>query len=384
MKPRLLIFISFLFLAACSDNGLPDKKMSEKMPKPVSTILIGEINSYESRVFSGVIQSSDKTDLSFEVTGKVEAVHFKLGQGFEKGQPLAKLDQINYRLAVKEREGQLAEAKARLLEARSDFERKRALVQEGAVSRSQFDTSKSEFDTLKNQVDIAQARLGIAKEDLADTILKAPYKGTVAARFIEPSQTISPNTPAFTVQGDNGLEVSVLVPESLLSSLSVGKNADVKVKAVDMNFKAAVTELGTAAEKANSFPVVLKISSENTANVKSGMSAEVTFKLDRNIDSTQGVKLPVGAFIAGGSSGHFIFKVVPAEEKSGKQEYGMNEPSGFIVQKTPVQIVRLFDQHAVVRGDLRKGERIVDRGLAFLSDGKRVSPISKNVARYNP
>jgi RND family efflux transporter MFP subunit len=387
MKRTLMIALCTLILGACSEE-----KTVQKLVKPVSTMIIGETKTYESRVFSGVVQPSDTTQLSFEVTGKVQEVYFELGEGFEKGQPLAKLDQINYELAVKEREGQLSEAKARLLESRRDFERKSDLVKDGAVSKSQFDISKSQFETAKDQVDIAKARLGMAKEDLDDTTLKAPYKGTVAARMIEPSQRVSPNMAAFTVQGDNGLEVSVLVPESLLSSISIGKVASIEIPAVNMDFNAVIKEIGTAAEDASSFPVTLKINSEDTQKLKPGMSAEVTLEFDRVQEFAEGFKLPVNALLAESENRHFVFKLTKPETISQNNANGQEaiapeqtqNPDEFILTKAPVEIIQLFDQHAVVGGDLKEGEIIVDAGLPFLSDGLKVTPISKGVNRYNP
>jgi len=387
MKRTLMIALCTLILGACSEE-----KTVQKLVKPVSTMIIGETKTYESRVVSGVVQPSDTTQLSFEVTGKVQEVYFELGEGFEKGQPLAKLDQINYELAVKEREGQLSEAKARLLESRRDFERKSDLVKDGAVSKSQFDISKSQFETAKDQVDIAKARLGMAKEDLDDTTLKAPYKGTVAARMIEPSQRVSPNMAAFTVQGVNGLEVSVLVPESLLSSISIGKVASIEIPAVNMDFNAVIKEIGTAAEDASSFPVTLKINSEDTQKLKPGMSAEVTLEFDRVQEFAEGFKLPVNALLAESENRHFVFKLTKPETISQNNANGQEaiapeqtqNPDEFILTKAPVEIIQLFDQHAVVGGDLKEGEIIVDAGLPFLSDGLKVTPISKGVNRYNP
>ena len=387
MKRTLMIALCTLILGACSEE-----KTVKKLVKPVSTMIIGETKTYESRVVSGVVQPSDTTQLSFEVTGKVQEVYFELGEGFEKGQPLAKLDQINYELAVKEREGQLSEAKARLLESRRDFERKSDLVKDGAVSKSQFDISKSQFETAKDQVDIAKARLGMAKEDLDDTTLKAPYKGTVAARMIEPSQRVSPNMAAFTVQGDNGLEASVLVPESLLSSISIGKVASIEIPAVNMDFNAVIKEIGTAAEDASSFPVTLKINSEDTQKLKPGMSAEVTLEFDRVQEFAEGFKLPVNALLAESENRHFVFKLTKPETISQNNANGQEaiapeqtqNPDEFILTKAPVEIIQLFDQHAVVGGDLKEGEIIVDAGLPFLSDGLKVTPISKGVNRYNP
>ena len=210
--------------------------------------------------------------------------------------------------------------------------------------------------------------------------------------MIEPSQRVSPNMAAFTVQGDNGLEVSVLVPESLLSSISIGKVASIEIPAVNMDFNAVIKEIGTAAEDASSFPVTLKINSEDTQKLKPGMSAEVTLEFDRVQEFAEGFKLPVNALLAESENRHFVFKLTKPETISQNNANGQEaiapeqtqNPDEFILTKAPVEIIQLFDQHADAGGDLKEGEIIVDAGLPFLSDGLKVTPISKGVNRYNP
>ena len=384
MKRFILLTLPFLILGACSEQEAP-----KKTPKPVSSIVIDATKAYDSRVISGVIQQADTTDLTFEVPGKVEAVYFELGERFEKGAPLAKLEQNNYLLIVKEREGQVSEAKSRLLEAQKDFKRKQDLVKDGAVSRSQFDVSKSQFDSAKDQVEIAEARLGIAQEDLADTVLTAPYDGSLAARYIEPSQRVSPNAPALMVQGENGLEVSVLAPEAMLSSIEIGKSARVDIPALNMGFDSVIIEIGSAAEEANAFPVILKILSENTQKLKTGMSAEATFKLDRAVASQNGIILPVSAILADAQDSHFIYKVLEntetrlSESDDEKQSEAIKNAEYFL-SKSPIKVVQFFDQHAIVSGEVKEGERIIDAGLAFLQDGQAVSIIDEGKRLYNP
>jgi multidrug efflux pump subunit AcrA (membrane-fusion protein) len=63
---------------------VPKKKTVQKLVKPVSTMIIGETKTYESRVVSGVVQPSDTTQLSFEVTGKVQEVYLSLAKALKK------------------------------------------------------------------------------------------------------------------------------------------------------------------------------------------------------------------------------------------------------------------------------------------------------------
>ena len=370
MKFLLAVCATTLLLAGCSEEKVP-----EKAPKPVSTITLDTTKNYDSRTVSGIVQPADTTELSFEVSGKVEEVYFELGESFEKGDALAKLEQINYELAVKEREGQLSEARARLLETERDFKRKRDLVKDGAVSRSQFDISKSQYESAKDQVDIAKARLGMAREDFDDTVLIAPYVGTISARYIEPSQRITPNAPAFLIEGDQGLEVSVLAPEAIIKSLSIGKEARVNIPALNKGFNAAISEIGTAAEDANAFPVVLEVSSDDTRGLKTGMSAEATFKLGKDTNYENSFTLPVSAVIADENDSHFIYKVVMGSE---------DQEHDHVLERIAITVIEYFDQDVIVQGDIKEGDRVVDAGLAFLQDGQAVSPINGGVQRYNP
>lgn len=372
MKHLMALFMATLFLIGCSED-----KVVEKKPKPVSTLAVSSIKNYDSRIISGVVQPSDTTELSFEVSGKVEDIYFELGEAFMEGDELAKLEQINYELAVQEREGQLSEARARLLETEQDFKRKQDLVKDGAVSRSQFDISKSQYESAKDQVDIAQARLGMAREDLDDTVLVAPYAGTISGRYIEPAQRVTPNAPAFLIQGDNGLEVSVLAPEAIIKSLSVGKEAQVNIPALNKNFDAVISEIGSAAEDANAFPVVLEISAEKTQGLKTGMSAEATFKLDKeeNDEFVNNFTLPVGAVIADENDTHFIYKVIKNKDSN---------DHAFVIKRISVKVIEYFDQNAIIKGDVAEGDRIIDAGVAFLRDGQAVAPINNTIKRYNP
>lgn len=375
-KYSLFLLLTVLLL------GCGEEEKTENPPRPVKSMVVEAIKSYEERIVSGIIQPADTAELSFEVPGKVDEVYFELGERFQENDVLARLEQTNYELAVKEREGQLSETRARFLEAKRDYNRKADLVKDGAVSRAEYDLAKSEFESAKDQIKIAEARLGLAQEDLNDTVLSAPYEGTVAARHIEPSQRISPNEAAFVVQGEERLEVRMLVSESLLAKLEVGKQAQINVPALQENLEAKITEIGTAAEDANSFPVVLKMEREQIAGLKPGMSAEAIFQLDNSTFERQGHILPVSAFMADKNNGHYVYKIV--EKPITVDETKGDVETSYIVLKTPVTVLNLFDQYGVVKGDLEHGELIVENGLAFIKDGQAVTLIEEGIALYNP
>ena len=368
---HIVVFLVIIFmLSGCSEEQVPEQKL-----KPVSAIELKKTNSFDSRILSGVIQPADTTTLTFEVSGKVEDVFFDIGEAFDKGEPLAKLEQTKYLLAVQEAKGQVSNAKAMLLNVKQDFERKASLVDDGAVSRAQYDVAKSQYESAKDKVDIAKVRLAMAKEELQDTTLIAPYAGTISKRNIEPSQQVSPNTSAFIIQGKENFEVSTLAPEAILSSLAIDKPAKVTISALDKTLNAKIKEIGTAAQGANAFPVILKISANDVADIRTGMSAEVQFKQQQ--EATDAFVVPVSAIMAQENNQHFVFKLVPTVQAESQQ-------AGYVLQKITVDVVTFFAQKAQIKGDLKEGERIVNAGMAFLHDGQKVTLIEGEIKRLNP
>lgn len=370
--PPLLLLAVFP-LAAC---GNADGQPADLPPKTVAWMQLESGNGQVNRRLSGIVAPGDEAELSFEVPGKVETVNMELGETFQKDDLLATLDDRIFALTVQQREGELSEARAQFEEARNDFRRKRNLIEAGAVSRSDFDLSKAAFEAARNQVAVAEARLELAKEDLADTRLTAPYDGSVSRRHIEPSQRVSPGQPAFEIQGDQRLEVAVSVPETLVGQLQVGARKTVEFPArPDLEVPAEIAEIGTRAESANAFPVTLRLS-EPVPGLRPGMTAEVDFTMDGdngNANPTENPEswfpIPVTAFEAAEGENHSVFRYDPETETIASQ---------------PVTIAHLSGPYGYVSQGLSAGDIIVKTGLPFLRDGQRVTLLNRDVRTFNP
>ncbi len=373
-KPVLFLLIILLSLGftAC---GTEVQKAEERRPKTVSWIRLDRENGRINRSLSGVLRSAERAEMSFEVPGKVEAVHVELGEHFSRGDLLAELDDQVYELTVKQRAGELAEAEARLNEARNDFNRKSKLIKIDAVSRSEYDLAKAAYEAARTRVDVAEARLGLAEEDLADTGLVAPYDGTVSKRYIEPSQRVAAGQIAFEIQGNSNLEIAVSVPESVIPALTPGSVRTVRFPVnPDMEVEAGITEIGTRAESANAFPVILTLA-EQYPELRAGMTAEVDFALPGSDLNGQGntpadslLRIPVTAFAASSGQGHYVYVYHPGDDTISRQ---------------PVTIASLSGQYGYVSEGLQPGDIIVKAGLPFLRDGQKVTLLNGDVRTYN-
>ena len=102
---------------------------SEQPPDPVETvrairtITLTETASGRMRRFSGVVEASDSSSVSFEVPGNVQEVKVDVGERISNGQVLAVLDERTFKLNVKAAEADVGRAEVELRDALNDVER---------------------------------------------------------------------------------------------------------------------------------------------------------------------------------------------------------------------------------------------------------------------
>ncbi|MGP1397267.1 MAG: efflux RND transporter periplasmic adaptor subunit [Inquilinaceae bacterium] len=360
-----LLALCAVGLTACDDAPAP----KEAPPKPIAWATVEPAGEATIRSLPGVVRAIQRAELSFEVAGRVETVTVEVGDHFDEGQELARLDAHSYELTVRERRSELGQAEANLAEATNDFERQRQLHEDGWVAQAGYDLALSQRDAARSQVEMAGARLAIAEDDLADTVLSAPYSGTVAARLIEPSQQIGTGQTAFEIQSNGGgLEIEVAFPETLIDRLAVGTDHGVSFPTRPaLTLTGRVREIGSRATDGNAFPVTLALAGA-PADLRTGITAEVAFDVSPSGATGTNVVIPDTAFLAGDDDATLAFVF---DEETGT------------LQAREIVIEDISGNQAIVSQGLLAGEVIAAKGLPFLKDGQRVELLGVGLERYN-
>jgi RND family efflux transporter MFP subunit len=125
--------------------------------------------------------AADGVELSTRVSGVVDTVLVKRGQQVKKGTVLLRLDDVVLRARVDEASAELARAEADAAEARRDFDRAQELYTRTVSSTSELDLATTRQARAQATVSAARARLDIARKNLADAELKAPFDARVTA-----------------------------------------------------------------------------------------------------------------------------------------------------------------------------------------------------------
>jgi RND family efflux transporter MFP subunit len=194
---------------------------------------------------SGYVTARRRSTISSKVTGRIEEVLVEEGMRVEAGQPLARLDdaQAAALLALAEAQlgaarGAVEETRVRLAEAHLERERQASLVASGVAAPAALDAARAEADSLAarlalggDEVAVAQRQVAVRRQDLRDTVIRAPFAGMVVSKDAQPGEMISPmsagggftRTGICTLVDMASLEIEVDVNEAYIQRVRPGQ-----------------------------------------------------------------------------------------------------------------------------------------------------------------
>lgn len=178
--------------------------------------------------------------VSFKVAGHIQQMFFKSGDRVKKGQVLAALDDADYKLRARIAGVALQQAKVGLEQARRDLSREERLKRENASTQIQFERVSNGFESA--QLAYAQAQLNheqLTKAD-NDTKLRAPFDGVISKQFKFDGEYVGVGAPVYELYDVNQIEVTLKIPENLLSHVKVNQVFDVVVPSMGQKTKAKV------------------------------------------------------------------------------------------------------------------------------------------------
>lgn len=165
-----------------------------------------------------------------EYSGILTQLNVKAGQKVTKGQVLARIDDAGMGAQVAQAEGQLALAK-------TTYERQKKLWDQKIGSEIQFLQAKTNMES--QQETVAQLRAQLAK-----TIIRAPFTGTIDEVLTERGKVVSQGQELFRIVNLGDMYVTANVPETYISQLRVGASVEVYLNALGKTYTGKVRQIG--------------------------------------------------------------------------------------------------------------------------------------------
>lgn len=158
---------------------------SQGQPKQQQAMQVTTINPFESdtpimREYTGSVMALQEVPVSSQVSGTVMEKYIEGGEKVTQGQPLFKIDTRTYAANLAAAQATAAQAAANYENARRDLSRYEQLIASGAISKQTYDTQQAAVEAYRGVWDAAKAQVDLASTNLDDTVVTAPFDGTLS------------------------------------------------------------------------------------------------------------------------------------------------------------------------------------------------------------
>ncbi|HSP06630.1 MAG TPA: efflux RND transporter periplasmic adaptor subunit, partial [Acidobacteriota bacterium] len=234
---------------------------------------------------SGYVVAQRKAEVASKATGRLEHLDVEEGTVVKKGQILARLESRDVEAALNQAQADLAVAKATLWESKTDVDRKKSLVDQALVSKSDYDLAEAAYKRAIASVESAEARVRAAEIELENTNVRAPFDGTVLTKNADVGEMVAPFGSAGNSRGTvvsmadmSSLQAEADVSESNIERVRVGQPCEITLDAFpEKRYRGEVHMIVPTADRAKATVLTKVRFLDQDDRVLPEMSAKVTF-----------------------------------------------------------------------------------------------------------
>lgn len=334
-RPALLAAAALL-VAGCSSG--PQAPAPRAVPVRTVTVAPGTLEA-AGREYVGVVEEESATALSFPVAGTVAALTASEGQRVGEGQLLGRLDERNLQSIHNS-------ARATLAQAEDAMRRLQMLHDNGSLPEIKYVEAQT-------QLEQARSLEQVARKNLGDSRLAAPFSGVIGRKTVEAGENVMPGQSVYTLLKTGTVKVRIAVPENEIAALGTGREAHITVAALGGKaYTGTVQEKGAAANPiSHTYEARIPLANPR-GELMPGMVCRVTLGGDT---TAQAVTLPNSAVQVSGRGDRFVWCVRDGE-----------------AVRVPVTVGALTDSGVLVTRGLEKGDRVIVEGMQKVSQGTKV------------
>jgi multidrug efflux system membrane fusion protein len=336
-------------------------------PTPVSVAPVEQKSLPIYLTALGTVTPYYTVTVKARVNGQLDSVKFIEGQQVTEGQTIMVIDPKPYKAALDQAKGTLAHDQALLKNAQAEYARYKALYDAGVVSKETLDTDEAAQGQYVGAIESDKAAIETAQLSLDWCYIKAPIKGRIGLRLVDPGNIVTANTTSLVVINQiQPIAVYFTLPENQLPQVLHKLATDHKL-AAEVFDRGDVQHLTTGQ----------LLTADNQIDTTTGTDKlkAVFDNKDLQLFPNQFVNIHLvmeqrpnalvvpSAAIQTGSQGTFVWVTAPDPKDASK----------FIVRRKSVKIALAEGQQTILDSGVEPTDKVVVDGTDRLKDESSVT-----------
>lgn len=293
----------------------------------------------------GSINTNENVLIQPEFPGNLVELNVKAGQKVSKGQVLGRTDDGGM-------SQQLASAENQYALAKTTFERQKNLWSQKIGSEIQYLQAQTQM--ISAQKAVAQIKAQIAK-----TVIRAPFSGTIDEVFVEKGEVVAASAQGLMrIVNLGNMYVSTSIPETYIGKLKIGTEVDVYLTSLDKTYKGKVRQIGNFINPNNrSFGIEVSVPNpENLLRPNQVAKLKVIDYVSKNA-----IVVPTNVIQQDSKKNSFVYTVLNSTGKTGT------------AKKVIVKTGQSSDNVTEILSGLDSDAIIVTEGMNTISDGMKLN-----------
>jgi RND family efflux transporter MFP subunit len=315
---------------------------------------------------SGYVVAQRKAAVASKGTGKLVYLGVVEGDRVKKNQIIARLEDSDMRASLEQAKANLRLNEADLKDAQQSLARQKSLLDKGLANQSEYDGTDARLQRVLAGIEVAKAMLTSAEVSLENTLIRAPFDGTVLAKNADIGEMVVPmaasvgsKSAVVTIADMTSLQVEADVSESNIERIAPNQPCEITLDAYpEIRYQGYVAKIVPTADRAKA-TVMVKVAFKNyDSRVLPEMGAKVLYltKASDAAASTEKPRLTIPASAIVERDGKKIaFRVIDSKASAVTISVGRN--IGILVEITD---------------GLTSGEKVIDEVNDSISNGVKV------------
>jgi RND family efflux transporter MFP subunit len=243
---------------------------------------------------SGYVVAQRKAAVASKGTGRLVYLGVVEGDRVKKNQIIARLEDADIRATLEQARANLRMNEADLKDAQQSLARQKILLDKGLANQSEYDAAEARLQRVAAAIEVAQAMVVGAEVSLENTLIRAPFNGTVLTKNADIGEMVVPmaasvgsKSAVVTIADMTSLQVEADVSESNIERITPDQACEITLDAYPgIRYEAYVDKIVPTADRAKA-TVMVKVAFKNyDARVLPEMGAKVLFLTKASDPST--------------------------------------------------------------------------------------------------